>query len=773
MDTRSQHAPLRYKTSRRIWLLILLITILLGSSFYWVTGAYSRWMHKDLDYDASVELGANASSLTLALERRMLLSDGLKAFVDTSLMNGSTLSHEQFDRFASNFVHTMQGIRNLSVYPGGIAEYVYPLASNESIIGLNLLAHKDLAIRENAERTKNTSQKTILGPIELTQGGLGILTRQSIFINNEFWGFVSIVLDVPPILAEAGVTNANKGIEMAVRANGRMIYGNRSLFERPSQLTTVNLSEGTWQLAAVPTTAKTKWIDTKIRFLRLLCSLGCALLIYIIYLQLTQKHKLLEMVKDRTGNLMTANTQLAATLDKLSEAEDQLRKQYLLLEGSERNLRKVAFHDTVTGLHNRMFFQDRLDSIIISHKSREERFALFFIDLDQFKLINDTLGHSYGDMLLQEVGQRLKQPLVQGEALSRIGGDEFTIILPMLSDLTQVHELAQQLVNLFYEPFLLQQVEYFVTASIGITIFPDHSQDADTLMKYADAAMYQAKEEGKNTYRIYDETLNADLQQKMYIKNSLRRALDHQEFEVFYQPQIELATGRITGLEALLRWTHPKIGPISPEVFIPIAEESGLMIPIGEWVLRTACAQSKAWQDAGLPPITIAVNLSARQFAPRYDLAAQVKAILAETGLDPACLELEITENMAMHDNNAAVLQELRSDNVRVSIDDFGTHYSSLSYLKRLPVDKIKIDRSFVIGIGKEPKDEAIILAMLLLAKHMELTIIAEGVETSEQLAFLQTGECHEIQGYFYYPPKSAETAQQILRSHAEGLTII
>ncbi|SEN56375.1 EAL domain-containing protein [Paenibacillus sp. OV219] len=772
MDTLPQHAPLRYRTPRRIWLLIVLITVLLGSGFYWATDAYSQWMHKDLDHDASVELAANASSLTLALERRMLLSDGLKAFIDTSLMSGNTLSHKQFDTFAANFVHPIQGIRNLSVYPGGIAEYVYPLKNNESIIGLNLLTHENSAIRQNAERTKQTDQKTILGPFELTQGGLGILTRQSIFIKNEFWGFVSVVLDVPPILAEAGLTKENKGIEIAVRANGKAINGDATLFERSPQLATVRLSEGTWQLAAVPTTAKAKFIDTKIRIIRLLCSLGCALLIYIIYLQLTQKHKLQAMVKERTSNLMTANTQLAATFDKLSAAEDELRKQYLLLEGSERNLRKVAFHDTVTGLHNRMFFQDYLDATVISHTTREERFALFFIDLDQFKLINDTLGHSYGDMLLQEVGQRLKQPLIEGEALSRIGGDEFTIILPMLTDLTQVHQLAQQLVNLFYEPFLLQQLEYFVTASIGITIFPDHSQDADTLMKYADAAMYQAKEEGKNTYRIYDETLNADLQQKMYIKNSLRRALEHQEFEVFYQPQIELSTGRISGLEALLRWTHPKIGPISPTVFIPIAEESGLMIPIGEWVLRTACAQNKAWQDAGLPPVTIAVNLSARQFAPRYDLAAQVKAVLAETGLDPAYLELEITENMAMHDNNAAVLQELRSDNVRVSIDDFGTHYSSLSYLKRLPVDKIKIDRSFVVGIGKEPKDEAIILAMLLLAKHMELMIIAEGVETSEQLAFLQKGECHEIQGYFYYPPKSAETAQHILRSHTKGLTI-
>ncbi|WP_181909419.1 bifunctional diguanylate cyclase/phosphodiesterase [Paenibacillus taihuensis] len=766
MDTLPQSAPLRYKTPRRIWLLIVIISILLGGTFYWITDFYSHWMHKDLNHDASIELAANASSLALSLERRMLLSDGLKAFVDTSLMNNDTLSHKQFDEFAANFIQPIQGIRNLSVYPDGIAEYVYPLQNNESIIGMNLFTHESPAIRENAERTKRIDQMTVFGPFELTQGGLGILTRQSVFLNGRFWGFVSVVLDVPPILAESGLTKENKGIKIAVKAAGQTIFGDGALFNHSPQLTEVSLGEGAWQLAAVPNAAKLALIDTRIRILRLLCSLGCALLIYIIYLQLTQKHKLQAMVIERTNNLTTANTQLAATFEKLSVAEDELRKQYLLLEGSERNLRRVAFHDSVTGLHNRMYFHDRLDEFVASHTSGKERFALFFIDLDQFKLINDTLGHSYGDMLLKEVGQRLQQPLILGEALSRIGGDEFTIILPALSDIEQVHQLAQRLMNLFYEPFTMQQVEHFVTASIGITIFPDHSQDADTLMKYADAAMYQAKEEGKNTYRIYDETLGSDMQQKMYIKNSLRRALDHQEFEIYYQPQIEIATGRIAGLEALLRWNHPKIGPISPAIFIPIAEESGLMVPIGEWVLRTACAQNKAWQDAGLPPVTIAVNLSARQFSPRYDLALQVKAILAETGLDPAYLELEITENMAMHDNNAAVLQELRGDNVRVSIDDFGTHYSSLSYLKRLPVDKIKIDRSFVNGIGNEPKDEAIILAMLLMAKHMELTIIAEGVETNEQFSFLQKNDCHEIQGYLYYPPRPAEVAKHILGSH-------
>ncbi|MBP3964950.1 EAL domain-containing protein [Paenibacillus lignilyticus] len=761
-------SQLKYTTPRKTWFILFLSALLLGSCFWWITSAYSRWLHKEVYHDASVELAANASSLTLSLERRLLLSDGLKAFVDTSLMDSQhRLDSNHFNSFAKSFIGPIQGIRNLSVYPGGIAKFVYPLKGNESVIGLDLFKHANPDIRENALRTQHLNVKTIFGPFELTQGGLGLLSRQSIFVQREFWGFVSIVLDVPPILEEAGLTKVNKGIDLAVKAGKNVIYGDPGLYERSPLLENVYLAEGSWEIAALPNKAKLNAIDTKVQIIQLIFLLALILLIYLIYIQLTQKHKLQVMVNERTNNLTRANQQLEATYEELIATEDELRTQYRLLEGTEQTLRQMAYRDTVTGLNNRIFFQERLEEIVLTAGSKNRRFALLFIDLDQFKLINDTLGHSYGDLLLKEVGERMTMLLTKGESFSRIGGDEFTIILPYLKDLAHLHHMAQQVVNLFQQPFVLQGMEYYVTASIGVTVFPEHSDDAELLMKYADAAMYRAKEEGKNNYRIYDDTLNADVQEKIYIKNSLRRALENKEFEIYYQPQLEIKTRKIIGLEALIRWNHPKRGQIPPSIFIPIAEECGLIEPIGEWVLRTVCAQSKVWQNAGAEPIRVAVNLSARQFNQRNKLTELIKSILAETGLDPAYLELEITENLAMQDENAAALQELRNLNITISIDDFGTHYSSLSYLKRLPIDKIKIDRSFVNGISKEPKDEAIILAIMLMASHLGLTIIAEGVETPDQLFFLQQNHCHDIQGFLYYPPQQADTILRILNSHS------
>ncbi|RAP74145.1 EAL domain-containing protein [Paenibacillus montanisoli] len=767
MDSFNDDMQLRYATPRRTWFLLLLITIALGSCFWLIMGAYGRWLHKEVYHDASHELAANASSLTLALERKLLLADGLKAFVDTSLMDGGSLDQQHFERFSENFIGSIRCIRNLSVYPGGVAKFVYPLQSNKSILGLDLFADPDPGIRDNAVRTKELRTKTIVGPFELTQGGLGMLSRQSIFVDGQFWGFVSIVLDVPPILEEAGLTRANKGIDLAVKANGNVIFGDPHLFDRSPLLDKVVFVEGSWEIAALPNKSKLDAADTKMQIIQLICLLGLVLLVYLIYIQLTQKHKLKVMVRERTNNLTLANQQLEATYEELIATEDELRTQYRLLVGTEQTLRQVAYRDAVTGLGNRVFFQERLEETILSSKSKNRRFALLFIDLDQFKLINDTLGHSYGDLLLMKVGQRLSMLLTCGESLSRIGGDEFTIIMPVMKDLAHVQHTAQQVMNLFQQPFILQQIEYYVTASIGVTIFPDHSDGAEQLMKYADAAMYRAKDEGKNNYRIYDDTLNVDAEEKIYIKNSLRRALDNDEFDIYYQPQVEIKSREIIGLEALIRWNHPKRGPIPPSVFIPIAEECGLIEPIGEWVLRTVCKQSRAWQDAGADPIRVAVNLSARQFKQRGKLTEMIKTILAETGLDPAYLELEITENLAMQDENAETLQELRNLQITISIDDFGTHYSSLSYLKRLPIDKIKIDRSFVGGISKEPKDEAIIQAILLLASHLGLTIIAEGVETKDQLAFLQHNHCHDIQGYLYYPPQKADSIPRILSNHS------
>ncbi|NBD25291.1 bifunctional diguanylate cyclase/phosphodiesterase [Paenibacillus glycinis] len=755
----------RFTHPRKIRLILLVVTLVVGVCFWWITDAYNHMLRKEVRQETSAMLNTHAASLKLTLERRLLLADGLKAYVNATLAEGRTLDQACFDTFAGSFIGSTTGVRYLAMYPDGIAKFIYPLGSNESVLGMNLFASPDPAIRQNADQTKASGGPSVLGPMTLKNGGLGMISRQAVFDEGRFWGFVSVVLDIPPMLGDAGLAG-DGGIDMAVRAGDRQIFGRSDLFADSSVHAAIEVAGSRWELAARPGKAKLNAIDARVRITALSGLLVLVLLNYLLYVLLTKRQNLQRMVKDRTVHLTEANQRLEATYGALIATEDELRQQNTLLEHSERKLRQVAYRDAVTGLYNRTYFQERLEETIALARSQGQSFALLFLDLDQFKLINDTLGHACGDLLLQEVGCRLSGLLHEDELFSRIGGDEFTIILPAIADAAQLQEAAQQVVDLFQQPFVLNDIDYFVTASIGVTLFPDHGDDAAQLMKYADAAMYRAKEEGKNNFRLYDDSLIANADEKIYIKNSLRRALDNGEFEVHYQPQIEIESKRIVGLEALIRWNHPKRGSIPPSLFIPIAEESGLMEPIGEWVLRSVCHQNKAWQDAGLPPVRTAVNLSARQFGQRNRLSDQIKGILAESGLDPAYLELEITENTAMRDDNSLTLQELRNLAITISIDDFGTHYSSLNYLKRLPVDKIKIDRSFVNGIRKEPKDEAIILAMLLMASHLNLTIVAEGVETQEQLDFLQDNRCNDIQGYLYYPPQPAAAMARILREH-------
>lgn len=751
-----------YTTPVRIWIILITITLIIGVFIIWQTNSYKNNLLKGIYNDAYVELSANASSLTTALESRLLLSSGLHAFVSTEISDGHTLIQSHFETFASLFMRKMNGVRNLSVYPNGIAAYVYPLKNNEVILGLNLLTHPDPDIRHNAERTMLIPNITILGPFELSQGGLGMLSRQSVFDGNTFWGFVSVVLDIPPILREADLLSQNKGIELAIKANDQVILGDPQLFDTSKIKTVVALPEGSWLLAAMPKQAKLDSVHSKVRFMRMISAISLLLLIYFLHIQLTQKAKLQALVNDRTLNLEKTHKKLKATYKELTLTDEVLRGQYELLENKEQTVRHMAYHDAVTGLSNRAFFNEHLEKIISNSNQDSHPIAVLFLDLDHFKMTNDTIGHHYGDVLLNEVGQRLIQTLTDGEIISRIGGDEFTIIIPVVTDIEEVRHIAQAVNDLFQQPFLLKDMEHFVTTSIGIALFPEHGKDASTLIMNADMAMYRAKEEGKNQYRFYDFSLNPDAKATMKMKNSLSRALDRNELLIHYQPQVQVTTGKIIGLEALIRWNHPSLGMIPPCSFIPIAEDSGLIVPIGEWVLRMACAQNKAWQLAGLPPLRIAVNLSAKQFMQK-NLTERIKQILAETELEPKYLELEITENIAMKDDKLSTLHELRNMGITISIDDFGTQYSSLSYLKRLPVNKVKIDRSFVNGISVDQKDEAIILAMLLIAQRLNLTVIAEGVETKEQLQFLQGNHCDDIQGFLFYKPQPAELVEQLL----------
>ncbi len=389
-----------------------------------------------------------------------------------------------------------------------------------------------------------------------------------------------------------------------------------------------------------------------------------------------------------------------------------------------------------------------------------------FIDLDRFKNINDTLGHSIGDVLLQAVANRLIGCLRKGDSVSRLGGDEFAIFLTGVTH-KEVGEIAQRIITSMSESITLDHIEIFITPSIGISMYPEDGDDIEALLKHADAAMYLAKEQGKNNYQFFSEELHQILAKKLQLERELRKALDEKQFTLHYQPKIQLQTGQIIGMEALIRWEHPDLGLIPPIQFIPIAEETGLIVPLGEWVMRTACQQIKVWQEAGFTQLAVAVNISLRQFM-QNNLIEMITSILEETGLSPQCLELEITESMALNvDYTIRILNRLKGLGISISIDDFGTGYSSLSYLSQFPIDRLKIDQSFVRNLN--PRNQAIIKTIIHMAHNMKIAVIAEGVETQEHVDFLKEQMCNEVQGYFYSKPLPTKEIDSYLQVNRYG----
>ncbi|HET7776486.1 MAG TPA: EAL domain-containing protein, partial [Azospira sp.] len=423
----------------------------------------------------------------------------------------------------------------------------------------------------------------------------------------------------------------------------------------------------------------------------------------------------------------------------------------------EERIRFLAEHDFLTGLPNRSLLHDRLEQAVVHGQRSGESLALLFLDLDRFKNINDSLGHHTGDALLQEVGRRIQTCVRGADTVSRPGGDEFVILLSSITSPQDAARVAEKLLSTLTRPYQLAGHELVITASIGIAVYPEDGEDFQTLLKNADAAMYYSKEAGRNSFHFFTQDMNARVFERLSLENSLRRALERQEFLLHYQPQVDLASGRVIGFEALIRWQHPELGLVPPLRFIPIAEDSGLIVPIGEWVLQEACRQNRAWQEQGMPAVPVAVNISVLQFRqPQFETT--VAEALESSGLPPAFLELELTESMMLHQGEAAVglLDRLKARGVQLSIDDFGTGYSSLAYLKRLPLDKLKIDQAFVRDIATDPDDAAITATIIQMAHNLGLAVIAEGVETEAELAFLQRHACGAGQGYHFARPMPA-----------------
>ena len=478
--------------------------------------------------------------------------------------------------------------------------------------------------------------------------------------------------------------------------------------------------------------------------------------------------------------LLTESAALADHAQQLQLANEHLVKSTIaaheLAEEIGRAKLQMAYlaqHDALTGLPNRILLNDRLTQAMALAQRQGKQLALMFLDLDRFKYINDSLGHSVGDQLLLSVAHHLTAAVRGSDTVCRQGGDEFVILLADVEHARDAALSAEKILTALTAPHRIDQLELHVTVSIGISIYPEDGQDVDSLIKSADTAMYHAKENGRNNFQFFEPNMNALAVERHAIESGLRRAMERQELVLHYQPKINLESGTITGVEALVRWQHPQRGLILPEQFVWIAEDCGLIIPIGTWVLGEACRQAQSWQDAGLPPMAVAVNISAIQFRHR-DFLEHLTRILKDTGLAPHCLELELTESVLMHDatTTLTVLNGIKTLGVRLAIDDFGTGYSSLSYLKHFQIDTLKIDQSFMRDIthaSADTADAAIITAVVCMGKSLNQRVIAEGVETREQLAFLQAHGCGEGQGYFFSRPVTAEALLTLLRTGIES----
>jgi diguanylate cyclase (GGDEF)-like protein len=439
---------------------------------------------------------------------------------------------------------------------------------------------------------------------------------------------------------------------------------------------------------------------------------------------------------------------------------------------ADERVHHIAFHDDLTSLPNRLMLNQCLDQALSRHRRARSQLAILFMDLDRFKVINDSLGHEIGDVLLRQVADRLRAQLRDGDTVARMGGDEFVVLIENRENLMDISACARRLVEQLSLPYLLGKKDCHVTLSIGISIFPSDGGDSQALLKAADVAMYRAKEMGRNNYQYYLPSMNVHTVERLELESDLSHALERGEFLLHYQPKVEIGTGMITGTEALLRWKHPLRGLISPMEFIPLAEETGLIVPIGEWVLATACAQNKIWQDQGTTKLGIAVNLSPRQFADTM-LLSKLTRIIHSSGLDPSSLELEITEGVVMSHGvyGVEVLKKLKSIGVQIALDDFGTGHSSLAYLKRFPIDTIKVDRSFIRDIPADSGDMKIARAIIAMAHALRLKVVAEGVETADQLKFLRAQRCDAAQGYYLYRPLPVDEVANVLKLNLQDCT--
>ncbi|MEG1039276.1 MAG: EAL domain-containing protein [Pseudomonas sp.] len=686
------------------------------------------------------ELVANAaarlSGVRAALEAQLRSAFGETEGIAQLLSADGQISSEHFRYMARQAMASVPHIRHVSLAPGDVIADVYPLAGNRSVIGLD---YRRLADQyPMLQRARDHYSPVLAGPVQLYQGGRGLIYRRPVFLKGHkgvkmYWGNVSIVADIDRLLSAAGL-DLDPGFEMALRGTdgqgsaGGMIWGDPNLFDEHAVTVNVDVPGGLWQLAARPLGG---WPSMSLFASPLfLFALTCTGLFSVFVAQLNRSNRLIHLRNHE-------------------------------LKQSQAQLERLAHFDLITGLPNRVLFNQRLTQAI----SGDKPLAVLVLDIDGFKQVNDSLGHPMGDLLLQQATARFVQLVDDQDGLCRLGGDEFAFFLTGAEQVCI--EQVQGLLQALQLPFELNGNAALVTGSIGLAWCPAHGQSSDRLLRHADTAMYAAKESGRNAWRLYHPDMTLRLQAQLSLEHNLRRALKSNEFELWYQPKIDLFSGRVKGAEALLRWRDPQHGLVSPAQFIPLAERTGLIIPLGEKVLDLACAQIAAWRAADCLPGPVAINVAALQIE-RSDYVASLSQMLKRYDLPANLLEVEITESLLMESQQqaCAALAQLQAMGVATAVDDFGTGYSSLAYLKSLPIDHLKIDRAFIKDLPGDDDAVAITRAIIDLGHALGFRITAEGIETLAQYQFLRNAGCDQGQGFLMGRPMPAEALQAWLQDH-------
>ncbi|CAM3992924.1 putative signaling protein [Pseudomonas reidholzensis] len=678
-------------------------------------------------------IAAHLSGVHSALEAQLRAAFGETEGIAQLIAADGGISAEHFHGMAREALDSVPYMRHVVLAPGDVVSDVYPLKGNQKIMGLDFRrVPEQFPMLQNA---REQQRPVLAGPVRLYQGGEALIYRRPVFTTGKrgvrfYWGNVSTVADIDRLLQAAGL-GPGLNIDVAVRgadgrgAEGRLIWGDPRLFEDPLLTQTVEVPGGHWQLVAAP---RHGWPALGLFASPLfLFALTCTGLFSLFVAQLNRSRRLLQ------------------------QRNRELRQ-------SQAQLERLAHYDTITGLPNRVLFQQQLAAAI----AQGHGLAVVMLDIDGFKQVNDSLGHAMGDLLLQQATARFLQELDSEDRVCRLGGDEFVFMLQ--GSQGQVSHQLRSMLRCLQRPFDLNGNAALVTGSLGLAWCPQHGENVDSLLRHADTAMYVAKESGRNAWRPYHPDMTARLQQRLDMERNLRRALQENEFELWYQPKVDLFSGRLEGVEALLRWRDPEHGLVSPGEFIPLAERTGLIIPVGERVLELACAQLAEWRDADCLPGTMAINVAALQIE-RSDYVSSLAQALERHALPPNLLEVEITESLLMESQQqaCAVLAQLQAMGVATAVDDFGTGYSSLAYLRALPIDHLKIDRAFIKDLPGDDDAVAVARAIIDLGHALGFRITAEGIETEEQYDFLRNAGCDQGQGYLMARPMPAQALQSWL----------